>query len=58
MTTTRRRNALAAIATGLGLALAVPALAQPKAGEPLKIGYIYVSTMSAARKWRRRWAPR
>jgi basic membrane protein A and related proteins len=48
MTMTRRRNALAAIATGLGLALALPALAQPKAGEPLKIGYLYVSPIGDA----------
>jgi basic membrane protein A and related proteins len=42
-----RRNALAAIACGLALVV-VPAAAQQKPGEPLKIGFIYVSPIGDA----------
>jgi simple sugar transport system substrate-binding protein len=42
-----RRMTLAALAAG-ALALAVPAAAQPKAGEPLKIGFVYVSPIGDA----------
>lgn len=48
MNTIARRGALAAIFAALGLVLAPPALAQPKAGEPLKIGFVYVSPIGDA----------
>ena len=44
-----RRTALVAIAAGaLATAAAFPAGAQPKAGEPLKIGFVYVSPIGDA----------
>jgi simple sugar transport system substrate-binding protein len=44
-----RRTALATIVAGaLATAVALPAAAQPKAGEPLKIGYVYVSPIGDA----------
>ena len=42
-----RRMTLAA-ATACAIALALPAAAQPKAGEPLKIGFVYVSPIGDA----------
>src|SRR4030095_5878959 len=42
-----RRMTLAA-ATVCAIALALPAAAQPKAGEPLKIGFVYVSPIGDA----------
>jgi basic membrane protein A len=42
-----RRMTLAAMAAG-ALALALPAAAQPKAGEPLKVGFVYVSPIGDA----------
>ena len=42
-----RRMMLAAMAAG-AVALALPAAAQPKAGEPLKIGFVYVSPIGDA----------
>ena len=47
MNASPRRNALAALACGLAL-VTLPALAQPKAGEPLKIGFVYVSPIGDA----------
>ncbi|MDH5285629.1 MAG: BMP family ABC transporter substrate-binding protein [Betaproteobacteria bacterium] len=44
-----RRKTLAALAAGAAaLAIALPAAAQQKAGEPLKIGYVYVSPIGDA----------
>ena len=44
-----RRKSLAVLAAGAAaLALALPAAAQPKAGEPLKIGFVYVSPIGDA----------
>ena len=44
-----RRKALAALAAGAAtLTLALPGAAQQKAGEPLKIGYVYVSPIGDA----------
>jgi simple sugar transport system substrate-binding protein len=48
MTTSSRRTALAIVAGALATALALPAAAQPKAGEPLKIGFVYVSPIGDA----------
>ena len=42
-----RRMTLAAM-TACAIALALPAAAQPKAGEPLKIGFVYVSPIGDA----------
>ena len=42
-----RRTALAAIACGIAL-VTLPVAAQPKAGEPLKIGFVYVSPIGDA----------
>ena len=42
-----RRTTLAAM-TACAVALALPAAAQPKAGEPLKIGFVYVSPIGDA----------
>ena len=47
MNRTTRRIALAAMAAGAA-AIALPAAAQPKAGEPLKIGFVYVSPIGDA----------
>jgi simple sugar transport system substrate-binding protein len=48
MTTIRtRRTTLAALAAA-ALAASIPAVAQQKAGEPLKIGYVYVSPIGDA----------
>ena len=47
MTRTSRRMTLAAV-TACAIALALPAAAQPKAGEPLKIGFVYVSPIGDA----------
>ena len=47
MTRTSRRMTLAAM-TACAIALALPAAAQPKAGEPLKIGFVYVSPIGDA----------
>jgi simple sugar transport system substrate-binding protein len=47
MNRTTRRMMLAAMAVGAA-ALALPATAQPKAGEPLKIGFVYVSPIGDA----------
>jgi len=47
MTRITRRMSLAA-AAACALALALPAAAQPKAGEPLKIGFVYVSPIGDA----------
>jgi basic membrane protein A and related proteins len=47
MNRTTRRMMLAAMAVGAA-ALALPAAAQPKAGEPLKIGFVYVSPIGDA----------
>jgi simple sugar transport system substrate-binding protein len=48
MTTTQaRRSTLAALAAA-ALALSIPAAAQQKAGEPLKIGFVYVSPIGDA----------
>ncbi len=44
---TPRRMTLAAM-TACAIALALPAAAQPKAGEPLKIGFVYVSPIGDA----------
>jgi simple sugar transport system substrate-binding protein len=63
MTPISRRTALATIVAGaLATAVALPAAAQTKAGEPLKIGFVYVSPIgdagwtfqhdTAARRWR------
>jgi simple sugar transport system substrate-binding protein len=49
MTAPSRRRALVALAAGAAaVALALPATAQQKAGEPLKIGYVYVSPIGDA----------
>ncbi|HEY8242479.1 MAG TPA: BMP family ABC transporter substrate-binding protein [Casimicrobiaceae bacterium] len=49
MFTLSRRTALATIVAGaLATAVALPAAAQTKAGEPLKIGYVYVSPIGDA----------
>jgi simple sugar transport system substrate-binding protein len=49
MTPVALRKTLAAVAAGVAtLALALPAAAQQKAGEPLKIGYVYVSPIGDA----------
>ena len=63
-----RRTVLAAAFGAAALAVALPAAAQTKAAEPMKIGFVYVSpigdagwtssTTPGARKWKRRWAPR
>ncbi|MFO1414513.1 MAG: BMP family ABC transporter substrate-binding protein [Burkholderiales bacterium] len=47
MTRITRRMTLAA-AAACALAVALPAAAQPKAGEPLKIGFVYVSPIGDA----------
>ena len=47
MTRITRRMTLAAVAA-CAAALALPAAAQPKAGEPLKIGFVYVSPIGDA----------
>ena len=47
MNRTTRRMTLAAM-TACAIALALPAAAQPKAGEPLKIGFVYVSPIGDA----------
>jgi len=47
MTRITRRMSLAA-ALSCALAVALPAAAQPKAGEPLKIGFVYVSPIGDA----------
>ena len=47
MNASPRRTALAAIACGIAL-VALPVAAQPKAGEPLKIGFVYVSPIGDA----------
>ncbi|MCC7040294.1 MAG: BMP family ABC transporter substrate-binding protein [Burkholderiales bacterium] len=47
MTRYTRRNALAALGAGAATA-ALPALAQTKAGEPLQIGFVYVSPIGDA----------
>ena len=47
MTRISRRMTLAA-AAACAVALALPAAAQPKAGEPLKIGFVYVSPIGDA----------
>ena len=47
MTRITRSISLALLAAGT-IALAVPASAQPKAGEPLKIGFVYVSPIGDA----------
>jgi simple sugar transport system substrate-binding protein len=47
MNRTSRRTTLAALAA-CAAALALPASAQPKAGEPLKIGFVYVSPIGDA----------
>ena len=47
MNASPRRTALAAIACGLAL-VTLPAAAQTKAGEPLKIGFVYVSPIGDA----------
>ena len=47
MNRTTRRIVLAAMAAG-ATAIALPAAAQPKAGEPLKIGFVYVSPIGDA----------
>ena len=43
-----RRRSLVALAACAALAAALPATAQPKPGEPLKIGYVYVSPIGDA----------
>ena len=48
MTTISRRAALVALASALCLTLPTPAAAQAKAGEPLKIGFVYVSPIGDA----------
>jgi len=49
MTPVSRRTALATIVAGaLATAVALPAAAQSKAGEPLKIGFVYVSPIGDA----------
>ncbi len=47
MTRFTRRNALAALGAGAAAA-ALPAVAQTKSGEPLKIGFVYVSPIGDA----------
>jgi simple sugar transport system substrate-binding protein len=47
MTRITRRTTLALLAAG-AVALAAPAIAQTKAGEPLKIGFVYVSPIGDA----------
>ncbi len=47
MTSTTRRMTLALLAAGAA-AMIAPAGAQPKAGEPLKIGFVYVSPIGDA----------
>ena len=47
MNASPRRTALAAIACGIAL-VTLPVAAQPKAGEPLKIGFVYVSPIGDA----------
>ena len=42
------RRMMLAAATACAMALALPAIAQPKAGEPLKIGFVYVSPIGDA----------
>jgi basic membrane protein A and related proteins len=49
MTPHARRKALVALACSFLLSLTLPALAQPaKAGEPLKVGFVYVSPIGDA----------
>ncbi len=47
MIANNRRITLALLSAG-ALALALPVAAQPKAGEPLKIGFVYVSPIGDA----------
>ena len=42
------RRMMLAAATACAMVLALPAIAQPKAGEPLKIGFVYVSPIGDA----------
>ena len=65
-----RRKALLATAAlaAAALGLSLPAAAQTKAGEPLKVGFVYIGPIgdagwtsqhdTGARRWRRRSAPR
>ena len=48
MTSMQKRRATLAALAATALAVSLPAVAQQKAGEPLKIGFVYVSPIGDA----------